>query len=303
MDNIRPGLVTLIKTLVTDDPADVHRFYQCLPDIDGVIIPDMAPPPPNQHNVWIGHKLAEGDWNAVVHNFCNIEPKDVETLSDLTEIILMELSQLCGQFMLKEPLSSVYSKGTEVILTRKSKIHSLFWCQLGVSLVICEVTSAQWSSALNIIRTMTTELELDWMSIQPPGIIQFADIDRGMVTLFVLETLVKTKQCQKIVEYLKQWDCLVGLESDLSSMKRDVIMLGVLECLAVTNVDIDTLYIMIRINEVMMVTMSQEKDLNMRRRHEVMSNITFIMMLNNNLPGARLYKRYQDVRSLRHEIE
>ena len=34
-----------------------------------------------------------------------------------------------------------------------------------------------------------------------------------------------------------------------------------------------------------------------------MSNVTFILMLNSNLAGARLYKRYQEVRSCSHELE
>lgn len=34
-----------------------------------------------------------------------------------------------------------------------------------------------------------------------------------------------------------------------------------------------------------------------------MSNVTFMLMLNENLPGARLYKRYAEVRGCSHELE
>ena len=71
----------------------------------------------------------------------------------------------------------------------------------------------------------------------------------------------------------------------------------------VTNVDMDTLDIIVRVNEVMAVTMKQETDVMVRRRHEVMSNVTFMLMLNENLPGVRLYKRYSEVRGCSHELE
>ena len=32
---------------------------------------------------------------------------------------------------------------------------------------------------------------MDWLGIRPPGLAEFSCIGRGMVTLFVLETLVK----------------------------------------------------------------------------------------------------------------
>ena len=303
MADIKPGLITLVDCLCHDDPADVHKFYESLPEMDGLDVPEVTPPPLSDKNIWLREQLVQGQWVGIAESFCALESKDIETLADFTEKLLLEISQLCGEFKLKDPIDVVYRTGTEVVVNNKSDIHNQFWSQLGVSLLVCEVTSSQWQSANVIIRTMSSDLEVNWTGIKPPGICQFADIDRGMVPLFVLETLVRTKQCLDIVNYLKLWDCLSYLESDLSHGKRDIILLSVLECLAVTNVNIDILDIIIRINEVMTVNMKQETDVMVRRRHEVMSNVTFMLMLNENLSGSRLYKRYTEVRGCSHELE
>ena len=303
MADILPGLSTLVTCLLQDDPADVYKFYESLPEMEGLEVPEVTPPPQSDTNIWLRNQLVQGHWVNIAEYFCSFQSKDVEMLSDFIEKLLLEISQLCGEFQLQEPVHVVFKTGTEIVVSKQSEIHKQFWSQLGVSLVVCEVTSSQWVSASKIIKTMSNDLEVNWTGIKPPGICQFADIDRGMVPLFVLETLVRTKQCQDIVKHLKLWDCLSYLESDLSRGKRDIILLSVLECLAVTNVDMETLDIIIRTNEVMAASMKQETDVMVRRRHEVMSNVTFMLMLNENLPGARLYKRYAEVRGCSHELE
>ena len=303
MVDLKPALSTLVTCLTQDDPADVYKFYEAVPEMDGITIPSIPAPPVTSLDLWIRERLEHGDWAGLFDHFCSLEGKDVEGLADLTERLLVEISQLCGQFRLREPVDAVFQAGAAAVLLRSSSVHTQFWCQLGASLLVAEVTAAQWSSAASLVRTLTSELRVDWLAITPASITQFADIERGMVTLFVMEALVRTKQCAMMVTFLRQWDCLACLETDLGREKRDLIMLSVLECLAESNVDTETLDIMIRINEVMTATMKQERNPMVRRRHEVMSNVTFILMLNSNLAGARLYKRYQEVRSCSHELE
>ena len=45
MVDIKPGLEILVKCLSRDDPVDVFKFYESLPEIDGIIIPDISAPP------------------------------------------------------------------------------------------------------------------------------------------------------------------------------------------------------------------------------------------------------------------
>ena len=185
----------------------------------------------------------------------------------------------------------------------RSSVHIQFWCQLGASLLLCETVANQWQSATNIIKTMTSDLSVDWIRLKPSGITQFVDIDQGMVTLFVLESLVQTDQTQDIIKYLKDWDCLACLDSELAQEKRDLILLSVLEKLVMINMEQELLNIIIRISEVMFRTMEQETDAVLRRRHEALSNVIFMLMLNENLDGPRLYKRYVEVRRCRHNLE
>ena len=163
--------------------------------------------------------------------------------------------------------------------------------------------AAQWNSARDLIEVLEVRLGVDWLGIRPPGLAQFSCISRGMVTLFVLETLVKQRHTDALVRLLTKWDFLACLETESGKEKRDIILLSVLECLAETNVTQETLEVMVRASEVMLGSVQAESDLALRRRQEAMSNVTLILMLNNNLPGPRLYRRYREVRSCGHELE
>ena len=52
-------------------------------------------------NIWMRKQLVAGDWKSVAEYFCSLKPSDLERIHDLTEMLLMELSQLCGEFALK----------------------------------------------------------------------------------------------------------------------------------------------------------------------------------------------------------
>ena len=58
----------------------------------------------------------------------------------------------------------------------------------------------------------------------------------------------------------------------------------------------ETLLGMVRASEVMLGAVQAKSDLAMRRRQEDIP-VTPILMLNNNLPEQRLYRRYREVRS------
>ena len=166
-----------------------------------------------------------------------------------------------------------------------------------------QVVAAHWNLARDLIELMETRLTVDWLRIRPPGLAQFSCISPGMVTLFVLETLVKQRSTEALVRLLAKWDCLTCLETESGKEKRDTILLSVLECLAETNVTPETLEMMVRTSEVMLSSVQAESNLAVRRRQEAISNVTLILMLNNNLPGPRLYRRYREVRSCGHELE
>ena len=166
-----------------------------------------------------------------------------------------------------------------------------------------QVVAAQWNSARDPIELLEARLGVDWLGIRPPGLAQFSCISRGMVTLFVLETLVKQRHTEALVRLLTKWDFLACLDTESGKEKRDIILLSVLECLAETSVTKETLEVMVRVSEVMLGSVQAESDLALRRRQEAMSNVTLILMLNNNLPGPRLYRRYREVRSCGHELE
>ena len=57
-----------------------------------------------------------------------------------------------------------------------------------------------------------------------------------MVTLFVLETLVKQRHTEALVRLLSKWDFLAYLETESGKKKRDIQLLSVLEYLAETKV-------------------------------------------------------------------
>ena len=166
-----------------------------------------------------------------------------------------------------------------------------------------QVVAAQWNSARDLIELLEVRLGVDWLGIRPPGLAQFSCIGRGMVTLFVLETLVKQRHTEALVRLLTKWDFLACLDTESGKEKRDIILLSVLECLAETSVTQEALEVMVRVSEVMLGSVQAESDLALRRRQEAMSNVTLILMLNNNLPGPRLYRRYREVRTCGHELE
>ena len=295
MDNIKPGIATLVKTLASDDPADVFRFFETVPEFDGLFIPTLPPPPQPGIELWIKEKLLKrGDFQATVEKFLNTRARDVEAMAEFIEGLYSILSTVRHGCNPHAGLQ-FYFHGTNDVIESRSELHKLFWSQLGVSLLLNEVVNAQWNSARDLIELMETRLSVDWLRIKPPGLAVFSSISRGMVTLFVIETLVKMRLTEALVRLLTKWDCLVCLETEGGKEKRDVILLSVLECLAETNVTQEALEVMIRASEVKISSVQAESKLAVRRRQEAMSNVTLIQMLNNNLPGPRLYKRYREV--------
>jgi len=247
--------------------------------------------------------LSEGKWEDVAHHLCSINQEEVEVIADFAEKILVELSQLCGQYQLLAPIPALYSAMLPVVTSRQSEVHTQFFRQLGVALLVCQVTTAQWVDAADLVKLLANQLQTDFLCVKPPALSQFSELDRGMVPLFVLEVLVWTKQRLELVKYLELWDYLASMETDLGQEKRNTILTSVLECLAAGNMDTVTLDIMIRVSEVMTLGMRSETNVVTRRRHEVLSNILFQLMLNTNLPGSKLWSHYQLVRSCNHQLD
>ena len=124
--DIKPGIKTLVDCLLHDDPADVHKFYESLPEMDGLDVPDITPPPLSDKNIWLREQLVQGHYENISESFCALESKDIETLADFTEKLLLEISQLCGEFNLRDPIDIVYKTGTEVVVNKKSEIRNKF---------------------------------------------------------------------------------------------------------------------------------------------------------------------------------
>ena len=246
--------------------------------------------------------MAEGKWEDVAYHMCSIDQQDVEVISDFAEKILLEVSQLCGEFRLVEPISVLYNTMVQVVLSRKCEVHTQFIRQLGVALLVCQVTSSQWSEASTIVKILASQLNTDFLCVKVPALPQFSQLDKGMVPLFVLEVLTFTKQRMELVKYLEVWDCLSSLQAELELEKRNKIMTKVLEVLAAGNTDTATVDIMIRISDVMVPGMKTETDVILRKRQEMMSNIVFQLMLNSNMVGSKLWSRYQMVRSCNHQL-
>ena len=302
MGKIQPGIELLVKLLKDDNPIDVHKFFQSLPELPGLDIPDVPPPPLSNQDCWMRAKMAEGKWEDVAYHMCSIDQQDVEVISDFAEQILLEVSQLCGEFRLVEPISVLYNTMVQVVLSRKCEVHTQFIRQLGVALLVCQVTSSQWSEASTIVKILASQLNTDFLCVKVPALPQFSQLDKGMVPLFVLEVLTFTKQRMELVKYLEVWDCLSSLQAELELEKRNKIMTKVLEVLAAGNTDTATVDIMIRISDVMVPGMKTETDVILRKRQEMMSNIVFQLMLNSNMVGSKLWSRYQMVRSCNHQL-
>merc|ERR1719153_667287 len=302
MGKIQPGIELIVQVLKNDNPVDVHKFFQSLPELPGLDIPDIPPPPLSQQDCWMRGKMAEGKWEDVAYHMCSIDQQDVEVISDFAEKILLEISQLCGEFRLVEPIPAIYNTMVQVVLSRNCEVHTQFIRQLGVALMVCQVTSSQWSEAGAIVKVLASQLNTDFLCVKVPALKQFSQLDKGMVPLFVLEVLTFTKQRMELVKYLEMWDCLSSLETDLELEKRNNIMTKVLEVLATGNTDTATVEIMIRISDVMVPGMKTETDVLLRKRQEMMSNIVFQLMLNTNMSGSKLWSRYQMVKSCNHQL-
>lgn len=302
LGEIKPGIELLVEVLQNDSPADVYKFYDSLPELPGLNIPNIPPPPQTKQDSWLRQKLAEGGWEEVAYHMCSIDQQEVEVISDISEKILLGVSQLCGEFSLVEPIPTLYSIMLEVVLSRNCQVHTQFFRQLGVALMVCQVIGSQWVEAGALVKMLAYKLNTDFLLVKPPALPQFSGLDKGMVPLFVLEVLVWTKQRSELVKYLELWDCLASLETELELEKRNHIMTKVLECLATGNTDEATVDMMIRVSDVMVLGMRTETDVVLRKRQEVMSNILFQLMLNINMLGSRLWSRYQMVRSCNHQL-
>ena len=116
MENIKPGLKLLMDNLVNDDPADVYKFYESLPEIEGLPIPEIAPPEVSNTVLLIRQNLQQGDWTSVAEQLIKIKSCDMEQLSDFTEKLLMEISQLSGEYKLLAPVSVIFKTGANVVL-------------------------------------------------------------------------------------------------------------------------------------------------------------------------------------------
>ena len=191
--------------------------------------------------------MTEGEWEEVVHCFCSIQQNEVEDIADFAEKILLEVSKLCGQYQLREPIPALYAAMIPTVISRQSEVHTQLFRQLGVALMICMVTSTQWGEASVLGKLLAIQLQSDFLCVKPPPLSQFSGLHRGMVPLFVLEILVWTKQSLELLKYLELWDCLASLDTALELEKRNTILTSVLECLTNGNVDETTLEIMIRV--------------------------------------------------------
>jgi len=302
LGEIKPGIELLVKVLKDDNPVDVYKFYQTVPELPGLDIPDIPAPPVTNLDCWMRQKMAEGKWEEVAYHMCSIDQQDVEVISDFAEKILLEISQLCGEFRLVDPIPELYNTMVQVVVSRNSEVHTEFIRQLGVALMVCQVTTSQWNEAGALVKVLACVLQSDFLAIKVPALAQFSKLDKGIVPLFVLEVLTHTKQRIELVKYLELWDCLSCLETEVELEKRNNIMTKVLECLATGNTDTSTVDVMIRVSDVMVLGMKAETDVLLRKRQEMMSNILFQLMLNTNMSGSRLWSRYQMVKSCNHQL-
>ena len=134
MANIKPGVATLIKTLASDDPADVYRFFESVPEFDGLEIPDIPPSPQRGIHLWIKENMSRGNFGPLMEKFFSVKARDVESLAELTEDLYIELSSF------RQGGIQFYDHGTSEVVEAQSRVHKLFWSQLGVSLLFNEVS-------------------------------------------------------------------------------------------------------------------------------------------------------------------
>ena len=81
MIDIKPGLELLIIQLEHADPDIVFKFYQSLPEMEGLEIPEVTPPLDCSLQLWISGRVEDGDWAQPAERFCSISPAEPEVLA------------------------------------------------------------------------------------------------------------------------------------------------------------------------------------------------------------------------------
>ena len=298
MTNIKPGLQLLLTNLLNDDPVDTWKFYESVPEMEGLEIPEVLAPVSSSLQDWVQDRINQSDWDQLARRFCSLEAKEVETLADMTETLVIKISQLDAGVV-----SVAFQAGMEVVLETRGeeKVHSLFWTQVGLGLVVQQTCRSEWSSASHIIGLLTSKLHIDWLHIRPPSLNIFAEIERGMVTLFVLEVLVHSKQSQELVKYLNMWDSLSCLQSEVAVIKRDDILVSVLELL--TRRQMDCVETLVAALDVMAPGMKENRDQQLKKRQEVVCTQIVKKMINHSLDGRRLFAKYKLIRACEFNLE
>ena len=69
-----------------------------------------------------------------MEKFFSVKARDVESLAELTEDLYIELSSF------RQGGIQFYDHGTSEVVEAQSRVHKLFWSQLGVSLLFNEVS-------------------------------------------------------------------------------------------------------------------------------------------------------------------
>ena len=299
MTDIKPGLQLLLTNLIHDDPADTWKFYESVPEMEGLEIPEVSPPPSSTMQDWIQEMINLAQWDQMARRFCSLEAKEVETLADMTETMVIKISQLDA-----EVVRVAFQAGMEVVLETRGeeKVHSLFWTQVGLGLLLNQVCRSEWTSASQIISLLTSKLHIDWLHIRPPSLNIFHEIQRGMVTLFVLEVLVNSKQSQELVKYLNMWNSLSCLQSEVAVSKRDAILLSVLELLVKPN-QTDCVETLVAALDVMSGRMKENQDKQMKKRQEMVCSQIITMMINHSLDGRRLFAKFKLLRACEFNLE
>ena len=299
MTDIKPGLQLLLTNLLHDDPEDTWKFYEAVPEMDGLEIPSVPQPSSSSLQDWVKARVVSWDWEGLARRFCSLEAKEVETLAEMTEIMVVQISKLEA-----EMVRTAFQAGMEVVLEAwgQQRVHSLFWTQVGLGLLVRLVCRSDWLPASEIIALLTSKLHVAWLHIRPPSLHIFADIERGMVTLFVLEVLVNTKQSQELVKYLNMWNCLSCLQSEVAVTKRDAILLSVLELLLKPD-QTDSVETLVAALDVMAARMKDNQDRQTKKRQELVSTEIIKRMINHSMDGRRLYAKYKLLRACQFNLE
>ena len=76
---------------------------------------------------------------ALIEKFLNTKTRDVESMAEFTEGLYIELA---GVRQSGDPHFGIqfYIHGTSDVIETNSELHKLFWSQLGVSLLLNEVS-------------------------------------------------------------------------------------------------------------------------------------------------------------------